>query len=93
MHFEKLYTFLGVYPKQVKLFEEMQEVKAFVDKNEHISSLSHQTATAQIKSLSQTRWTACADAARVVIDKQQPLIEILKAIKVYSSLLWEVEGA
>ena len=51
---KKLYTFLGVYPKRVKLFEEMQEVNPFVDGNEDISSLSHKTATVRIKSLSQT---------------------------------------
>ena len=28
---KKLYTFLGVYPKRVKLFEEMQEVDPFAD--------------------------------------------------------------
>ena len=30
---KKLYAFLGVYPKRVKLFEEMQEVNPFVDGN------------------------------------------------------------
>ena len=70
----------------------MQEVNPFVDGNEDISSLSHKTATICIKSLSQTRWTACADAAKVVIDKQQPLIETLEAIKVDSSLLWDVKA-
>ena len=74
---KKLYTFLGVYPKRVKLFEKLQEVNPFVDGNEDISSLSHETATVCIKSLSQTRWTARANAAKVVIDKQQPLIETL----------------
>ena len=42
---KKLYTFLGVYPKRVKLFEEMQEVNPFVDENEDISRLYHQKAT------------------------------------------------
>ena len=40
---KKLYTFLGVYPKRVKLFEEMQKVNPFVDGNEDINSLSHKT--------------------------------------------------
>ena len=89
---KKLYTFLGVYPKRVKLFEEMQEVNSFVDGNEDISSVSHQTAVVHIKSLYQTRWTARADAAKVVIVNQQPLIEALEAIKVDSSLSWEVKA-
>ena len=89
---KKLYTFLGVYPKRVKLFEQMQEVNPFADRNEDISSLSHKTATVRIKNLSQTRWTARADAAKVVIDKQQPLIKTLEAIKVDSSLSWEVKA-
>ena len=70
----------------------MQEVNPFADGNEDISSLSHKTATVRIKNLSQTRWTARADAAKVVIDKQQPLIETLEAIKVDSSLSWEVKA-
>ena len=49
-------------------------------------------ATVRIKSLSQTRWTAYADAAKVVISKQQPLTETLEAIKVNSSLSWEVKA-
>ena len=65
----------------MKLFEEMQEVNLFVDGNEDISSFSHQIAAARIKSLSQTRWTARADAAKVVIDKQEPLIETLEAMQ------------
>ena len=65
----------------MKLFEEMQEVNLFVDGNEDISSLSYQTATVCIKSLFQTRWTTRADAAMVVIDKQQPLIETLETMQ------------
>ena len=64
----------------------------FVDGNEDISSLSHKTATVRIKCLSQTRWTARANAAKVIIDKQQLLIETLEAIKVDSSLSWEVKA-
>ena len=55
----------------MKLFEEMQEVNPFVDENGDLSSLSHQIATVCIKSLFQTPWTARANAAKVVIDKQQ----------------------
>ena len=35
---KKLYTFLGVYPKRVKLFEEMQEVNPFVDGKEDVTT-------------------------------------------------------
>ena len=65
----------------MKLFEEMREVNPFVDGNEDISSLFYQTATVRIKSSSQTRGTAHADGAKVVIDNQQPLIETLEAMQ------------
>ena len=70
----------------------MQEVNLFVDGNEDISSSSHQIATVRIKSLSQTQWTTRADAAKIVINMQQLLIETLEAIKVDSSLSWEVKA-
>ena len=76
----------------MKLFEEMQELNPFVDENEDVNSLSHKTTTVGIKSLLQTRCTARADAAKVVIDKLQPLIETLDATKVDSSLSWEVKA-
>ena len=78
---KKMYTFLDVYPKLVKLFEEMQEGNFFVDGNEDINSSSYQTVTVRIKSLFQTPWIARADAAKVVIDNQQPLIETLEAMQ------------
>ena len=74
------------------MFEEMQEANPFVEENEDESNQSHKTVAVRIKSLSQTRWTARADAAKVVIGKQQPLIETLEAIQADSSRSWEVKA-
>ena len=67
-----LFSFLGVHPKWVKVFKDLQKMNQIRDQTvDDIACIL--SITSSIKSLSQTCWTAGASAAKVVVDKQRKL--------------------
>ncbi len=69
---EDLYVLVGVSPKRVLLFENIQ--KEIADSSEIFSD------TLRLKNLSRTRWTTRGSAAAVLIKKTPDLQEVLEIL-------------